>query len=254
MKKVLIIGTWNQWKKYFSFLKSFFWDTYQISLVNKSGIDKNNFFKQNIKKYNNIKNNVSYIKNFDLIILAVKEKAQTNIIFDLLKKNINDIKIIIEKPVSYNLNLINKLVNKENYFFFIDETYLYNINSNTLKNMLESNLYLTIPKQADIIQHAFWLFLNEKKIFKIKNNCIFNFTNKVEDYIYYKIKDKSQNKIINYKWDFFISTKEYKYLSYLDFYKSINNLLKLNNNENNKVIKKNFLELNHFILYNLFKY
>lgn len=234
---VLILWTWKQGLKYYQYFKSLW---YRISLCNRSWVDKKNKFNwTNIFKFDKIKN-IKFFEKFDIIIIAISPTAeQTKVLKFILSTNIKNSKIIIEKPVSYELDLLNQIIDKENIFYFNDEIYL-----NLILNRKPIKIKSAFDR--DILEHSLWYFLTYKNFSTILTNINFYLLNKNIDYIYYEIEFQQWEKLINYKGNIIIKIWHKKQVNEMNFNKCLYNLLNTSKQEN-KIIKKNLFYLNKFI-------
>lgn len=243
MKKVIIFGLWNQWNKY---VKYFLDKWYEVEAVTKLWFNKNNI--KNISKiYKSeeiLENKIfdfSIYKNIVLVISPYKE--QEKVIKYFLGINYNW-KIIIEKPVSYDLELLKILEKKQNFYFFVDELYFspfyQKINS---KNIIFVLYNKNVNEYIHFLEHIFWWFLlleNFEEFFK--NLKIKFLENKDEfDLKYNIIFDK--NILFFERWDLFLNNK--KILS-TNFFKSLDFILQISDEEN-ILYKKNFYLMRNFI-------
>lgn len=237
--KVLIFWLWFQWKKYIDFFKN---KWYILDWVSKSWLNKNkNIWLNQIFSFEYIINNKDFdIKQYDYIIVAVSsDNEQDNVIKFLLKKEVLN-NVIIEKPVSYNLKILQSLIYKDNYFFFIDEIVL----NRLYYKLFNANQILTIKIYEDnllysthILEHIFWWFIlfdNFKDILTNKK-IIFEKDIKYNNTFRYHLYNKSCS-IYCQEMNFFLNSM---FLYTLLFEKSLNFLLKLNKSDN-LLFKKNF--------------
>lgn len=116
IKKVLLFWLWPQWQKY---LKYFLKNNYFIDWVCKTEktrqyIEKNYFIKIFLENEN------FNIFDYDLIIFALPPKIQWEKVLEILEKWFSK-KIIVEIPVSFDNQIINKIKKYNNVFFFLEE-------------------------------------------------------------------------------------------------------------------------------------
>ncbi len=213
---VLIVWTWRQWKKYYNFFKNVL--KYNVFLSNRSWEDKENFFEEKIERFENIRYNSNhFFEWFKYIIIAVLPiQEQTDIVCSFLNKSLNSPKIIIEKPVTYQIDLLEKLVKSDNFIFFVDEAYEENLISNFFDC---KSLNVLAPKDSDILQHAFGWFLSEDSLSVLFNVRRVSFLNENVDYLYYKIFDKDLNRLINIKGNIILYSIKNKKSFLIQFYK-----------------------------------
>lgn len=116
IKKVLLFWLWFQWQKYLSyFLKNNFYIDW---------VCKTEKTRQNIeKKYSTkifLENENFNIFDYDIIILALPPSVQWEKVIEILEKWFSK-KIIVEIPVCFDIEIINKLKKYNNVFFFLEE-------------------------------------------------------------------------------------------------------------------------------------
>lgn len=249
MKKVLIFWAWNQWSKYIDFFNS---KGYIIDLVTKTWftkIDSSKFIE--IYKYSNLlKLNNSFFQDYFYIVVAVSPYTETEILLkDLYCRNLNNF-ILVEKPVSYDLDFLSKLVFKENYYFFIDELILWKYFTKFL--WLDTLIIISIFENhtlynINLLEHILWIFITFDNFDSILSNITIKFNKNNFDYFYYEIFI-SKYFIKCIKGYFFINDKLFYKLRFknsLDFLLSVSK-------ENNLLYKKNFLILRSYLT-NYFK-
>ncbi|MDD2892120.1 MAG: hypothetical protein PHQ95_04085 [Candidatus Gracilibacteria bacterium] len=110
---------------------------------------------------------------FDIIIVSVRPITnQTEIIKYLIGLELEN-KIILEKPVTYDLQLLNDLLKHENITYNIEELYL----SSELLKLFDNKQNIkvdTINKDYNI-EHAIGIFLLDKSFKNYLDKIIFNF-------------------------------------------------------------------------------
>lgn len=242
-KKVLIFWLWFQWKKYVEYYRK---KWYLVDWVTKSWLNKHNInWLHNIFQAEFLQEKEkSFYNKYNFIIIAISpNNEQDKIIKYFLNKDFKT-KIIIEKPVSYNLELLNKLINKENYYFFIDEIVL----SSYYKKIFKNNTNLTFETVIDNsnLEHIFWAFL----LFSNFNDYLNNIKivdNNINDNskLFYNIKSNKFNLNCN-KWIFKLNNRSF---FNLNFWNSLEYVFSLWVNKN-KLIKSNFLFLQKYLLEN----
>lgn len=242
MKKVLIFWLWFQWKKYINYFKS---KWFNVFWVNNTWVSNNNFFwLDKLYLYSQIiVKNIDFYEQFDIIILAVKPyKNQQEILEFFIQHDLNN-KIIVEKPVCYDLKIMKKLIYKENYFFFIDEIVLNKVYYKLFKNsqglilkIYETDLFYAIH----ILEHIFWWFLLFDNFNELLLNIKIIFEKKLENenVFMYKIFSEKYNINCN-NMNFYLNKK---FLFTLVFEKSLESLFILNK-EDNIMYKSNFYTL-----------
>lgn len=225
MKKVLIIWPGKQGKKYIHY---FLQKWYIIDLVSRSVSYQNpsinkHFSSQHLQNFW-----IKELHEYTYIVISVAPiKEQEKIIEQILTFDYNW-KIIIEKPIASDHNILKKVCKNENVFVFIDELILKNIIPWTYSNI---NIF---AYNYDVFDHAIWMFLesekfNNKKIRLIESSKYWNNLN-------YKIY--ADTDIIECKrWIYYFNKKE---IYNLDFSKSLEYVLGLDK-KSNLSIKKNFL-------------
>lgn len=243
MKKILIFWLWFQAQKYVKYFEN---KWYEIESVTKSGINKNTV--RNISKlYKSeeiLKNKNFDFSNYDMIILSIHPyNEQEKVIKYFLENNFLG-KIIVEKPVSYNENLIKILENKRNFYFFVDELFFSNFYKKIGKFSLNFILYNNnLNEYIHLLEHIFWWFLLSENFENILQNLKIKFLqNKNEkDLKYNIIFDK--NILFFEKWDLFLNNKK---ILTTNFSKSLDFILQISDEEN-ILYKKNFYLMRKFI-------
>jgi len=237
-KKVLIFWLWFQWKKY---IKYFLDNWYIIDWISKTWLNKNNIIWLNeIYSFEYIENkkDFNFVK-YNYIIVAIKPyDEQDNVIKSLLEKEIKN-KIIIEKPVSYDMDLLYKILQLDNYYFFIDENILWNLYKKVFKNNINNIKFIIYDKSGynHILEHMIAPFLFFDNFIDILDLIEIKFwKDKKEDTFYYDII--YNNFIINCnKWIINLNSKN---IYNLYFKNSLDFLLNLDYIYN-KLFKINFL-------------
>lgn len=238
MKKVLIFWLWFQWKKH---INHFYDRWYLIDWVSKSWFNYDIKWLNFIYSFNDIlKKEKFFFKKYDLIVVVAKPYYQQDNIINFLLSLKLDNKVIIEKPVTYNLKLLRKLLSRKNYYFFIDEIFFWKKFSNNsiadIKIILNNN-------DSSLFEHAMWFFLLRNDFKNRIQKIDINFLNSKygDEFIFYNIIIWKYNIFcigwIYYIWDLKITNSIFK--------NALSTVLNLNNEEN-------FLFKNNYIL--LMKY
>jgi len=251
MRRVLIFWIWFQWSKYINFFNK---KWFIIDVVTKSWKNKKNIL--NINKVFHINEvllkDTAFLNNYSNIILAINPIVeQEKVIKFLLSKDVRN-KVIIEKPVSYNLELLKILKEKNNFYYFIDEIIL----ANTYKKIFYKEIkklvisFYKSKNYIDILEHIFSPFLLFKNFSSvIKSNINLRENNDIINFLKYTIiyNDKL---IINFdKW---VLTINKRFFYDIKFWKSLEYILSLKE-EYNLLLKDNFIKLREY-LNNLMKY
>jgi methyl-accepting chemotaxis protein len=240
MSKILIFGAWYQWKKYINYFSS---NNYFIDIVNTNWINKiNNSFINNTFKYSNIIESDFDFSEYNYIVIAVNPyEEQIKVINFILSNNIKR-KIIIEKPVAYDIKLLEKLLNYDNIYYFSDEIALGKIYKKIFQDL--SDIIIFSTKNVDILEHILSWFLLFKDLEKYLQKIIFKFENLSENKrdLNYKILYNKYS-IENNKWNLKLNWRNIYNLNFSD---SLSNILDLDLN-NNYLIKKNFILLRNFL-------
>ena len=158
MKKVLIFWLWRQWRKYVDFFTE---REYEITWVTRSWESFLNI--KYIYSYDFLsRQKESFFWEFQYIVVAVlPEISQKRVIAYLLRLNISN-QVIVEKPVTQDISLLEKLVKKQNFCFFIDEIPLHFLYTKVFPLWCETIIYTSEKKVAsiqNIFEHAIWGFL-----------------------------------------------------------------------------------------------
>lgn len=230
---ILLFWLWNQWVKY---VKNFNNDVF---CVTKSGINKTWIEVKNIISYSNFIDNYysfDFLNNFDLIIICVDKSSLDNLINKLCFLNLHS-KILIDKPVSYDLDLLEKLKNYNNIYYFIDEIFF-----NKLYNKIFNSSYVKIIsiKNVDVLEHVFWWFLlNNNFDLILKNINIIYEDEKNRGAFNLNFKIVNKNYILYYNnWIIFLNWKKINHFS--SFEKVIDIILNFDENDNIRY-KNNFI-------------
>jgi len=247
MKKVLVFWMWNQWIKYLNYFSKLW---YSLDVVTRSWkVKSNSFFCNYYIFYDLINFDSTFFSNYDFIVVAVNPYEQLDLVLRFIySKKLNN-KIIIDKPVSYDIEFLSKLLLKDNYYFFIDEILLSKLYLNLFNINSFSNLNIVIYSKnklsyIDILEHVFWWFLLDSNFLNLFNKIKINFINKSiwNDLLYYKIYNKKF--LLSFEaWKIYInwlSILDLKFDNSLDFILSINSI-------NNRTYKKNFIILRKFL-------
>lgn len=226
MKKVLIIWPWKQGKKYINYFSNSWYIIYTVSKKNTPQdalIYKNSLytdFKKSTKKD---------LEAYSYIIVSVAPiLEQEKVINDLLELNLNN-KIIIEKPIAKDIEVIKKVSKSKNTFLFIDEL------------ILSTKIIKHPPQKVDIFastydvfDHAIWIFLWQD----LSNTIIkIHTTRKYWNDLNYKIyidNDTMQCK----RWFYYLNEA---LVHRIDFKQSLEFVLNLTEEES-QLMKKNFLD------------
>jgi len=239
MKKVLIFWLWNQWKKYMNY---FYKKWYLIDVITKSWNNQNNLIK-NIYSFDDIIwINKIFFNDYEFIIISVSPYSeQDKVIQFLLELELKN-KIIIEKPGTYNLDLLKKIINYNNITFFIDELILWN----KFRAKQIETIDISLPNgDRDIFEHIIGFIILRTDFKKLlKSLSINNFLCKDEKELIYNIKFLDYD-IICKKWIYFINKIKIlnNFDNSLDYI--INNLL--NSLELNKLYKNNFYLFQEYV-------
>ncbi len=232
--RVLIFWLWFQWLKY---VKYFLHKNFIIDWVTKSWLNKNNInWLYNIYKSSNIiKKEIGFFNNYSNIVIAIKPyKEQDSIIKFLLHLDIKN-KIIIEKPISYDIDLLNILKTKDNYYYYIDELILSRFYEKIFN--FESSIYIYSINDIEIKEHALWWFLLFKNLNVFLNKIkLKNIQDIKEDELFYIIKQWKYY-LSNYRWKVKINNKE---VLKIFFNTSLDYIFNLNRKKN-ILLKFNFI-------------
>jgi len=253
MKKVLIIWLWKQWKRHINYFKNNNCEVFWVCKTNKT---KNNIMdKFFIEVVLDIK--LFLVKySFDIVIFALPEEIQ----WDIILKYINDLeyvnKIVVEMPISNNNKKIELIKQYKNIYFFIEEYYSLfwkfcrKIDTKYI-DWINIELFIHIDDKDSIknnIIHIKNNFIWTNLLDKIRINNIFlknsDFENDQLDYwkkrLCYNIKFKYNN--MNIIYNFWYTSVDFKIWNkvFVDNWNFDNNLSKiLNYNNELKDIYKN---------------
>ncbi len=242
MRKVLIIWLWWQGKKYINY---FLKNSYLVSWICKTKETK-----QKIEREYSIEVSLDYKEvlydNFDIIVLSLPPKIQWEIALYILKNWFKN-KLLIEIPVTWNFNELEKINKYKNVFFFLEEYYtlmaqflrkidtkeIKRIHINIISNKQDYiNLEARKVSYIHINNNFLWININ-------LNKDIYNFEFHNSSDIFYEIYiEYNKTKII------YVFNKE-KYLKiwakkYIDNYNFDNILKKIL--EDSKLYNKYYLE------------
>jgi len=228
-QKVLLLWLWVQGKKYVSFFSE---RNYIIDGVNTSG--NADITLNQIYSFQDIQAVGFCFDMYDYIVIAVAPQSeQSKVIHHLLDSKIQN-KIIIEKPVSYDLKLLSTLSEYENIIYFIDEIYV----SPFLKKLDNISFPLTLKtkRSLDVIEHAMSIFILREDFDAIISRTHFEFISALDNYwLQYNFKFGNYECNIN-KGEFYINDN---YVCEVSFEKSLAYVLKLHNDQKNKILFKN---------------
>lgn len=236
-KKVLVFWLGFQWKKYVEYFNNAW---FSIDWVTKTWINKKKVSNViNLYKFWEISNDLNL---YDYHIVAVNPyKEQLKVIEFLLKSNIKW-KIIIEKPVSYDIWFLEKLYLSDNIYYFLDELILSKIYKKIFYNK-NSAINIVSMKDSDTIEHILSGYLLLDDFQSIINRVEFNFTNNSPiDKINYFVKSNKID-LENKKWIIKLNWKE---VFLINFDNSINYILNLKIDEL-RLYKKNFILLRDYL-------
>lgn len=232
MKKILIFWLWFQAKKY---VKYFLDKSFEIEVVTKTWENKNNV--KNISKIYKSEE-ILKNKNFDfsiykIIILAIKPVEEQEKMIKYFLENDFSGKIIVEKPVSNDIDLLNKLIMKNNIYYFFDELVLHSLYK---KIFNQKNDIYCIFSDHNKLEHLISPFLLFENFYYLLCDFIFKKANFwKEESLFYKIIFKKYT--IDFKnWSLFINLKHIKNIL---FSESLDYIINLDNNLM-KLIKINF--------------
>lgn len=241
---------WNQWIKYLNYFSKL---GYDVDIVTKTWKWNWELKFYNYYCFNDIITfDSNFFSKYNFIVIAVNPYEQLELVLNFIyNKNLNN-KIIIEKPVSYNINFLHELVLRDNYYFFIDELVLWEYFKKIFSDNSIINIFLYekwLHYNLNILEHVFWNFLILNNFDYLLSNFKINFLNgKDKDYFFYELKS-SKVSLKCIKGYFFLNNNLfYK----LNFEKSISFLLWLSLEDNLK-FKSNFLSLRKYLL-NVFWY
>lgn len=165
MKKVLIIWLWFRWIK---FLKYFLDNSYDVVGICKTIKTKINIEKNyNIKVYNKLDFINDTIMDFSIIIIALPTEIQWEFVLKNIKKFKKADKIIVELPISYDQEIIDKLKKFYNIYFFIEE-YITNFS----KFLRKIDLSIISDLQIFIYMNSRDDSLCKNKIIHLKSNFL----------------------------------------------------------------------------------
>lgn len=175
MKKILIFWLWFQAQKYVKYFEN---KWCEIDTVTKSGINKNDV--KNISKvYKSeeiLKNKNFDFSNYKIIILSILPYSEQEKVIKYFLENNFLGKIIVEKPVSYDENLIKILENKKNFYFFVDELFFSSFYKKIEKFSLNFILYNeNLNEYIHFLEHIFWWFLLSENFENILQNLKIRF-------------------------------------------------------------------------------
>lgn len=249
MKKVLIFWIWFQWTKYINYFLN---KWYLIDWVSKTWINKNNIYGLNSLYKSDIffSNLCENTLNYDFIILSITPGSDLdNIINFLLDSNFTWI-IIIEKPVSYDLNLLEKLYSKNNVYFFIDELILNENYKKIFNKWYEKIIFYLFSDNKEnhtpILEHIFWWYLLNEDFNIILSNIKISFNKSLfhNNKLFYKIHYKDKYLLSFDSWNIKLNGN---FIFNLNFWKSLEFILWLNLSDN-QIYKKNFIYLRKYLI------
>lgn len=247
-RKVLIFWYGKQWKKYVDYFYTI-WD--EISLVTYYYRDFD--IRWVTKKYTfdevEVKTS-TFFETFDIIIIAVSPyKNQDIVIKFLIKQSLCNPQIIVEKPVTYNVELLSKIVSNDRFFFFIDEAYMfYEFIKSQAFSKIDSIHIIMYNNDPDyykhILEHAMGFFFphNDFQYFIscIQLNFFKNELVQHNDILKYRILINNRFIIDCHKWDILLNKVK---IWNIEFKKVLSNMIDIMYYKYpiNQAIKNNFL-------------
>ncbi len=235
--KILIFWCWDQAWKYIHIFKDYKLDI--VTEKNKCKHYKNNYF------YNNfIKKKIDFDKYKYIIISVFPIENQTKIIKFLINKNIST-KIIIEKPVTYDLKLLKNLILKDNIVFNIEELEF----SKIFLNIKIDRVDIYSNNRDFTIDHSIGFILLNKTFNKSLWKITFYYKKSKEKELNYKLIINNNIIIINNKWILYLNGKEFNNIS---LYSNIKFLVKFFNTKSNLLFKYNYFLFKKDLLNNKF--
>ncbi|MBX9809851.1 hypothetical protein K2X92_05665 [Candidatus Gracilibacteria bacterium] len=154
MNKILIFGAGHQAQKYIHFFGKY---GLNIEVVTYSGLlrkDNNQILA--IHSFSSIQEQgTEFFSQFQYIIVAVSPLDEQEKVLQLLLNHDSKTPTIIEKPITYNHNTLEKILSKDSFLFFIDESVL----SRFINSIEINNIHISTPKDRSIIEHSLGAFL-----------------------------------------------------------------------------------------------
>ncbi len=213
-KKILIFWLWFQGRKYLEYFYSWGYAVEVVTSEQKVE-DKRCSYSY---LYRELKDKwQKFYEQFVYIVVAVQPlNNQTHVIKGLLWKKISST-IIIEKPVTDDIDLLNKLIKKRNIIFFFDELALSWLVKKIYGN--EQNLQFVIYEKCDpnsILEHAIAAWFLDKDFFHMQSSIqVYNKNAKNNYETHYKIIWK-KHVLSNTWWRLELNGKEISVLSFPD--------------------------------------
>lgn len=237
MKNVLIFGLGKQGKKHMNFFQSQGWN---ITCVWK------NKHKEPILSYDAILlRDRTYFLSFDCIIVAVSPIVEQEKIIRFLTDLSLSVNILIEKPITYDKNLLEELVKNKYIYFFIDEVALHWL----LRWKELPNIIPVFSKQdPDIIEHISGFFLTRSDFSELLLSYQFQFQPFSKDDILYYHFSFDLYTIYCYKGYFFLDAfciEKNIFHKALIFYSNM--MFSEDSEPLNFKIKNNFFQLRIFL-------
>ena len=255
IRKILLFWYWKQWKKYFKYFQ-LQWD--EIYIVVKNHVYENIEWVKKIYTFSEIQNDGSfYFGEFNIIIIAVfPYDSQKNVIEFIKNKSCPNSKIIIEKPVTYDLMLLYNLIHDDRFIFFIDEIFLLQSFINSyIFSKIDSIKIILYNNQPDyythVLEHAIGIFFSHSDFDKLISLVSINFlsSHQEEDMNILRYKILINKKIIIecLKWEIFFNNKK---IWKIDFHKVLDTVCEMIDTGDNK--KNRFLKSNFYLYRNSF--
>jgi len=246
MKNILLFGCGRQWKKYIKYFYERWACIHTVSENNERILPwvSNHFLYLNI-----LLKDASFFNWYDLIVVSVAPyKNQDDVITLLLRLHIKK-RIIIEKPVSYNIELLHSLNSLENIYYYIDELLIADSISRVCTSDVP-NIILKLPSKnkeyfSHIMEHALAGLLLRSDFSEILNNITIYFEKEesYDDGLEYSIYIDYKYHLYCHLWVISINTK---ILCCLDFSQCLDSLLNMGVDKVS-VYKKNFTNLRQYI-------
>lgn len=245
MKKVLIFWRGMQAHKHISYFSHL---GYSVETVSRTAkwydycIQKNYIFLELSQK------SPDFFASYSYIVVAVSPYINQTEVLLILTNTLIPLPIIIEKPITYDDNLLLHLQSMSSVYFYIDELKLSNFYSKLLNSDSEIMVYLPSSDKnyySHILEHALWGLLLSENFSQILENVVLFFDDDInkDSYLYYRIYCDKKYKITCEQWTICLNNIR---VTSLDFSECLDFFLSLSS-EDIDLHKKNFLKLRQFI-------
>ena len=234
-KRVLTFGIWFQWKKHINY---FINNWYVVDWVTRTWSRSLNTIRQIYLYQDLIDMESDFFNKFDVIVIAVHPIDEQEKVVNLVLKSQFTWKVIVEKPVVQDMQLMKKISLLENFYFFFDECILSLLYKKVFIEIKELKILLYDKQDyINIFEHAISPFLSYEEFWDILKVTTLEFwkTKTKEKGMRYCIISQ-KHYIIFDKWKIFLN---WRHIKDIEFGLSLSHIMNLTYSEN-LLIKSNF--------------